>query len=78
MVEVRLNCLYCSKIIMLIIRRARANLLFLSSPLLALQPLLNYTSWAAVAIEQEGYIDAINTPEWGVDQICERFNRCRV
>lgn len=35
-------------------------------------PSLNYTKWSAVAIEQEGYIDAINTPEWGVDQICER------
>lgn len=34
-------------------------------------PYVNYTSWSAVAIEQEGYIDAINTPEWGVDQICE-------
>jgi galactose mutarotase-like enzyme len=33
-------------------------------------PSLNYTKWSAVAIEQEGYIDAINTPEWGVDQIC--------
>ncbi|KII84547.1 hypothetical protein PLICRDRAFT_179370 [Plicaturopsis crispa FD-325 SS-3] len=32
-------------------------------------PSLNYTSYSAVAIEQEGYIDAINTPEWGVDQI---------
>ncbi|CAL1715930.1 unnamed protein product [Somion occarium] len=32
-------------------------------------PGLNYTSFAAVAIEQEGYIDAVNTPEWGVDQI---------
>ncbi|KAI0784444.1 galactose mutarotase-like protein [Abortiporus biennis] len=32
-------------------------------------PSLNYTKWTAVAIEQEGYIDAINTPEWGVDQI---------
>ncbi|KAG6820189.1 hypothetical protein H0H93_004182 [Arthromyces matolae] len=32
-------------------------------------PTLNYTKWSAVAIEQEGYIDAINTPEWGVDQI---------
>ncbi|THU97940.1 galactose mutarotase-like protein [Dendrothele bispora CBS 962.96] len=32
-------------------------------------PSLNYTKWSAVAIEQEGYIDAINTPEWGVDQI---------
>ncbi|KAL0567837.1 hypothetical protein V5O48_014158 [Marasmius crinis-equi] len=28
-----------------------------------------YSKWSAVAIEQEGYIDAINTPEWGVDQI---------
>lgn len=34
-------------------------------------PELNYTKWSAVAIEQEGYIDAINTPEWGVNQICE-------
>ena len=33
-------------------------------------PTLNYTSFSAVAIEQEGYIDAINTPEWNVDQIC--------
>ncbi|KAH9910660.1 galactose mutarotase-like protein [Epithele typhae] len=32
-------------------------------------PDVNYTSYSAVAIEQEGYIDAINTPEWGVDQI---------
>ncbi|KAM5537708.1 hypothetical protein V8D89_008621 [Ganoderma adspersum] len=32
-------------------------------------PAVNYTKWSAVAIEQEGYIDAINTPEWGVDQI---------
>lgn len=34
-------------------------------------PSLNYTNFSAVAIEQEGYIGAINTPEWGVDQICE-------
>ncbi|KAG6897483.1 hypothetical protein C0992_001088 [Termitomyces sp. T32_za158] len=34
-------------------------------------PSLTYGRWSAVAIEQEGYIDAINTPEWGVDQICE-------
>ncbi|KAF5336804.1 hypothetical protein D9758_015850 [Tetrapyrgos nigripes] len=32
-------------------------------------PSLNYSKWDAVAIEQEGYIDAINTPEWGVNQI---------
>ncbi|KAK7691103.1 hypothetical protein QCA50_006206 [Cerrena zonata] len=32
-------------------------------------PSLNYTSFSAVAIEQEGYIDAINTPEWNVNQI---------
>ncbi|KAF8152910.1 galactose mutarotase-like protein [Crassisporium funariophilum] len=32
-------------------------------------PSLNYGRWSAVAIEQEGYVDAINTPEWGVDQI---------
>jgi aldose 1-epimerase len=33
-------------------------------------PSVNYTSFSAVAIEQQGYVDAINTPEWGVDQIC--------
>ncbi|THH31196.1 hypothetical protein EUX98_g2962 [Antrodiella citrinella] len=32
-------------------------------------PSLNYTSFSAVAIEQEGYIDAINTPEFGINQI---------
>jgi len=32
-------------------------------------PALNYSRWSAVAIEQQGYIDAINTPEWGIDQI---------
>jgi hypothetical protein len=43
-------------------------------------PSVNYTSYSAVAIEQEGYIDAINTPEWGVDQICgcALFCRCFV
>lgn len=34
-------------------------------------PSLNYTVFSAVAIEQEGYIDAINTPEWHIDQICQ-------
>ncbi|KAL1744594.1 galactose mutarotase-like domain-containing protein [Schizophyllum fasciatum] len=32
-------------------------------------PNVNYTKWSAVAIEQQGYMDAINTPEWDVDQI---------
>ncbi|KXN83299.1 Aldose 1-epimerase, partial [Leucoagaricus sp. SymC.cos] len=32
-------------------------------------PDLVYSPWAAVAIEQQGYVDAINTPEWNVDQI---------
>ncbi|KAH8094474.1 galactose mutarotase-like protein [Cristinia sonorae] len=32
-------------------------------------PNTTYSSFSAVAIEQEGYIDAINTPEWGIDQI---------
>ncbi|KAI0806052.1 galactose mutarotase-like protein [Irpex lacteus] len=32
-------------------------------------PNLTYDSFSAVAIEQEGYIDAINTPEWHIDQI---------
>lgn len=39
-------------------------------------PSVNYTSYSAVAIEQEGYIDAINTPEWGVDQICRWLLIC--
>ena len=30
-----------------------------------------YGRWSAMAIEQEGYIAAVNTPEWRVDQICE-------
>jgi galactose mutarotase-like enzyme len=34
-------------------------------------PLFNYTSFSAIALEQEGYIDAINNPEWGIDQICK-------
>ncbi|KAF7360206.1 Galactose mutarotase-like protein [Mycena venus] len=33
-----------------------------------------YGERSTVAIEQEGWIDAINTPEWGVDQICESRN----
>ena len=32
-------------------------------------PDVNYTQWSAVAIEQQGYMDAINTPEWNIDQI---------
>ncbi|KDR66536.1 hypothetical protein GALMADRAFT_259029 [Galerina marginata CBS 339.88] len=32
-------------------------------------PSVNYSPSSAVAIEQQGYIAAINTPEWGVDQI---------
>ncbi|KIJ51308.1 hypothetical protein M422DRAFT_776587 [Sphaerobolus stellatus SS14] len=31
-------------------------------------PTLSYTKWSAVAIEQTGWLDAINTPEWHVDQ----------
>jgi galactose mutarotase-like enzyme len=30
-----------------------------------------YGPRSTVAIEQEGWLDAINTPEWGIDQICE-------
>lgn len=41
-------------------------------------PSLNYTSYSAVAIEQEGYIDAINTPEWNVNQICTLPSNIRV
>ncbi|KAH8801236.1 galactose mutarotase-like protein [Flagelloscypha sp. PMI_526] len=32
-------------------------------------PALNYSRWSAVAIEQQGWIAAINTPQWGIDQI---------
>jgi aldose 1-epimerase len=34
-------------------------------------PNVEYGERSTVAIEQEGWVDAINTPEWGVDQICE-------
>ncbi|GAB1525997.1 hypothetical protein RhiTH_009163 [Rhizoctonia solani] len=34
-------------------------------------PSLQYEKFSAVAIEPEGYVDAINNPAWGVDQICE-------
>lgn len=36
-------------------------------------PGVNYGSSSAVAIEQQGHIAAINTPEWGVDHICGWF-----
>ena len=32
---------------------------------------INYGRYSGVAIEQQNLIDAINTPEWGVNQICE-------
>ncbi|KAF8761203.1 Aldose 1-epimerase [Rhizoctonia solani] len=32
-------------------------------------PSLQYEKFSAVAIEPEGYVDAINNPAWGVDQI---------
>ncbi|KAA1469974.1 galactose mutarotase-like protein [Dentipellis sp. KUC8613] len=32
-------------------------------------PGLSYGSHSAVAIEQQGWVDAINNPQWGVDQI---------
>ncbi|TFY82141.1 hypothetical protein EWM64_g1876 [Hericium alpestre] len=34
-------------------------------------PTLMYNPHSAIAIEQEGWIDAINNPEWGIDQIYE-------
>ena len=37
-------------------------------------PTLLYGPHSAVAIEQEGYIAAINNPEWNIDQICESIN----
>jgi aldose 1-epimerase len=33
-------------------------------------PSLVYAPQSAVAIEQEGWIAAINNPEWNIDQIC--------
>ncbi|KAJ2922621.1 hypothetical protein H1R20_g14485, partial [Candolleomyces eurysporus] len=33
-------------------------------------PEKSYGRWSAIALEQQGYIAAVNTPEWGVDQIC--------
>ena len=36
-------------------------------------PTLFYSPHSAVAIEQEGWIAAINNPEWGIDQICRYF-----
>lgn len=36
-------------------------------------PDLTYDPYSAIAIEPEGYVDAINNPAWGVDQICEWF-----
>lgn len=32
-------------------------------------PLTKYGKHSAIAIEQQGWVDAINRPEWGVDQI---------
>jgi len=32
-------------------------------------PTSRYSHSSAVALEQQGYIDAINTPEWGIDHI---------
>lgn len=37
-------------------------------------PSSRYGRWSAVAIEQQGHVDAINTPEWGIDQIRKSFN----
>jgi aldose 1-epimerase len=34
-------------------------------------PSLKYGKWSAVALEQQGYVNAINMPEWNVDQICK-------
>lgn len=38
-------------------------------------PSLIYDQYSAIAIEPEGYLDAINDPEWNVDQICKSLNR---
>jgi aldose 1-epimerase len=34
-------------------------------------PEKKYGERSTVAIEQEGWLDAINTPEWNQNQICE-------
>ena len=34
-------------------------------------PSSNYPKWSGLAIEQQGYTDAINNPEWGQDHICQ-------
>ncbi|TFY57407.1 hypothetical protein EVG20_g8563 [Dentipellis fragilis] len=46
---------------------------YLSTPRKAVHggPTLTYNPHSAVAIEQEGWIAAINNPEWGIDQIYE-------
>jgi len=33
-------------------------------------PTMLYGRQSAVAIEQQGWVDAMHNPEWGVDQIC--------
>jgi aldose 1-epimerase len=33
-----------------------------------------YGRYGAVAIEQQGYVDAIHNPDWAVDQICALFS----
>lgn len=42
-------------------------------------PKLKYSPYSAVAIELQGWVDAINHPEWGVDQFCKCYYRpsCR-
>lgn len=34
-------------------------------------PNLTYDAFSGIVLEQEGWVDAINTPEFNVDQICK-------
>jgi aldose 1-epimerase len=51
---------------------------FLDEPRKAVHggPNLTYGLFSAVALEQEGWLDAINTPAFHVNQICPCFCFC--
>jgi galactose mutarotase-like enzyme len=40
-------------------------------------PEKRYGRYSAIAIEHHGLVDAINHPEWAVDQICEHLVRSK-
>lgn len=42
-------------------------------------PKFKYSPYSAVAIELQGWVDAINHPEWGIDQFCKYYHpSCRI